>query len=167
MKTHRIELIDPAIAKNGGSIIKTGGDSLLVEFQSVVEAVSCAAEIQRRMARRNSDVSPDRRIEFRIGINLGDVIAEEGDIFGDGVNLAARLEAMADVGGICISRAVRDQLGERLDLAYEDLGEQSVKNLSRKVRVFRVLLEKGQETAPAPAPEVVIATCRRSRCCRW
>ena len=156
LKTHRIELIDPAIAKNGGSIIKTSGDSLLVEFQSVVEAVSCAAEIQRRMARRNSDVSPDRRIEFRIGINLGDVIAEEGDIFGDGVNLAARLEAMADVGGICISRAVRDQLGERLDLGYEDLGEQSVKNLSRKIRVFRVLPDKGQETAPAPAAETPV-----------
>ncbi|WP_193369212.1 adenylate/guanylate cyclase domain-containing protein [Pelagibius marinus] len=153
LKTHRIELIDPAIAKNGGTIIKTGGDSLLVEFQSVVEAVNCAAEIQRRMARRNSDVPPDQRIEFRIGINLGDVIAEEGDIFGDGVNLAARLEAMADVGGICISRAVRDQLGERLDVAFEDLGEQSVKNLSRKVRVFRVLLENGEAAAPAAAPE--------------
>ncbi|MEO3430286.1 adenylate/guanylate cyclase domain-containing protein [Pelagibius sp. CAU 1746] len=158
LKTHRIELIDPAIAKNCGSIIKTGGDSLLVEFQSVVEAVNCAVEIQRRMARRNADVAPDRRIEFRIGINLGDVIAEEGDIFGDGVNLAARLEAMAEVGGICISRAVRDQLGERLDVGFEDLGEQSVKNLSRKVRMFRVLLDSDQNATPSPAPDAAAVT---------
>ena len=151
LKTHRIELIDPAIAKNGGSIIKTGGDSLLVEFPSVVDAVSCAVEIQRRMARRNADVAADRRIEFRIGINLGDVIAEDGDLFGDGVNVAARLETLAAVGGICISRAVRDQLGDRLDVGFEDLGEQSVKNLTRKIRVFRVLPRERDADQVVPA----------------
>lgn len=154
LKAHRIELVDPAIAKTGGTVIKTGGDSLLVEFQSVVNAVSCAAEIQRRMARRNADVPADRRIEFRIGINLGDVIVEEGDIFGDGVNIAARLEALSEVGGICVSRAVRDQVGDKLDITFEDLGEQSVKNIARKIQVFRVGLNGGDTgqggTGPAP-----------------
>jgi len=158
LKAHRIELIDPAIAKNGGTIIKTGGDSMLVEFPSVVDAVSCAVEVQRRMARRNADVPAGRRIEFRIGINLGDVIAEDGDIFGDGVNVAARLEALSEVGGICLSRAVRDQLGDRLDVGYEDLGELSVKNLTRKIRVFRVKLAEGEGAAPrAPAQAAVAA----------
>ena len=122
LKTHRLELIDPSIAKNRGRIIKTTGDGMLVEFHSVVDAVSCAAEVQRRMARRNADVSPARWIQFRIGINLGDVIIEENDIFGDGVNVAARLEVLADPGGICVSGAVRDQVGDRLDdIAFEDL----------------------------------------------
>ena len=103
LKTHRIELIDPAIAKNRGRIIKTTGDGMLLEFHSVADAVLCAAEIQRRMARRNTDVSPARWIQFRIGINLGDVIVEENDIFGDGVNVAARLETLAEPGGVCIS----------------------------------------------------------------
>src|SRR5687768_4790697 len=124
LKTHRLELIDPAIAKNRGRIIKTTGDGLLVEFQSVADAVLCAAEVQRRMARRNADVSPARWIQFRIGINLGDVIVEDNDIFGDGVNVAARLQVLAEPGGICISGAVRDQVGDRLDeIAFEDLGE--------------------------------------------
>ncbi len=105
LKTHRIELIDPAITKNRGRIIKTTGDGMLVEFHSVADAVLCAAEIQRRMARRNTDVSPARWIQFRIGINLGDVIVEENDIFGDGVNVAARLEMLAEPGGICVSGA--------------------------------------------------------------
>jgi adenylate cyclase len=142
LKTHRLELIDPAIAKNRGRIIKTTGDGLLVEFQSVADAVLCAAEVQRRMARRNADVSPARWIQFRIGINLGDVIVEENDIFGDGVNVAARLEALAEPGGICISGAVRDQVGDRLaEIAFEDLGEQSVKNITRPIHVFRVRLD--------------------------
>src|SRR5437763_2467021 len=114
LKTHRLELIDPAIEKNKGRIIKTTGDGMLVEFQSVADAVECAAEIQRRMARRNADVSPARWIEFRIGINLGDVIVDDGDIFGDGVNVAARRQELADPGGICVSAAVRDHLGDRL-----------------------------------------------------
>ena len=132
----------PSIAKNRGRIIKTTGDGMLVEFHSVVDAVTCAAEVQRRMARRNADVSPARWIQFRIGINLGDVIVEENDIFGDGVNVAARLEALAEPGGICVSGAVRDQVGDRLDdIAFEDLGEQNVKNITRPIRVFRVRFE--------------------------
>ncbi len=149
LKTHRLELVDPAIAKNKGRIIKTTGDGMLVEFQSIADAVQCAAEIQRRMARRNADVSPARWIQFRIGINLGDVIVDEGDIFGDGVNVAARLQELAAPGGICVSAAVRDQVGDRLDVAFEDLGEQSVKNIVRPIRIFRVLLDK----EPGPRSE--------------
>ena len=142
LKTHRIELIDPAIAKNRGRIIKTTGDGILVEFHSVADAVLCAAEIQRRMARRNLDVPPSRWVQFRIGVNLGDLIVDEDDIFGDGVNVAARLEMLAEPGGICVSAAVRDQVGDRLDqIAFEDLGEQSVKNIARPIRVFRIRLE--------------------------
>src|SRR5437763_8963889 len=142
LKTHRIELIDPTIAKNHGRIIKTTGDGMLVEFRSVADAVVCAAEIQRRMARRNADVAPARWIQFRIGINLGDVIVEDNDIFGDGVNVAARLQELAEPGGICISGAVRDQVGDRLDaIGFEDLGEQNVKNITRRIRVYRVRLE--------------------------
>ncbi len=159
LKTHRIELIDPAIAKNRGRIIKTTGDGMLVEFHSVADAVLCATEIQRRMARRNSDVSPARWMQFRIGINLGDVIVEEGDIFGDGVNVAARLEMLAEPGGICVSGAVRDQVGDRLDdVAFEDLGDQSVKNIARPIRVFRVRLEQDQKTAPENTKDAAVAT---------
>jgi len=141
LRTHRLELVDPVIARNKGQIIKTTGDGMLVEFQSVADAVECAAEIQRRMARRNADVSPARWIQFRIGINLGDVIVEDGDIFGDGVNVAARLQELAPPNGICVSAAVRDQVGDRLNVAFEDLGEQSVKNILRPIRVYRVLLD--------------------------
>ena len=159
LKTHRIELIDPAVAKNRGRIIKTTGDGMLLEFQSVADAVLCAAEIQRRMARRNADVSPARWIQFRIGVNLGDVIVDDNDIFGDGVNVAARLEMLADPGGICVSAAVRDQLGDRLqDIAFEDLGDQSVKNISRPIRVFRVRFEPDPKTAPEGAKDVAVAT---------
>jgi adenylate cyclase len=150
LKTHRLELIDPTIAKTTGRIIKTTGDGMLVEFQSVVDAVHCAVEIQRRMARRNADVAADRRIEFRIGINLGDIIVEENDIFGEGVNLAARLQQLSEVGGVYVSRAVRDQVGDRLDVAFEDLGEQNVKNIARPLHVFRVLLEKDETSAAEP-----------------
>jgi adenylate cyclase len=159
LKTHRIELIDPAIAKNRGRIIKTTGDGMLVEFHSIADAVMCAAEVQRRMARRNTDVSPARWIQFRIGINLGDVIVEENDIFGDGVNVAARLEMLAEPGGICVSGAVRDQVGDRLDdIAFEDLGEQSVKNIVRPIRVFRIRLEADATTAPEDAKDAAVAT---------
>ena len=159
LKTHRIELIDPAIAKNRGRIIKTTGDGMLLEFHSVADAVLCAAEIQRRMARRNTDVSPARCIQFRIGINLGDVIAEENDIFGDGVNVAARLEALAEPGGICVSGAVRDQVGDRLDeIAFEDLGDQNVKNIARPIRVFRVRLEPDATIAPESEDAAVATT---------
>ena len=149
LKTHRLEVIDPAIAKNKGRIIKTTGDGLLIDFQSVVEAVQCAVEIQRCMARRNEGVSPARSIQFRIGINLGDVIVEDGDIFGDGVNVAARLEQLAAPGGICVSAAVRDQVGERLDVGFEDTGEQNLKNITRPIHVFSVVLESGSAAPTA------------------
>jgi adenylate cyclase len=159
LKTHRIELIDPAIAKNRGRIIKTTGDGMLVEFQSVADAVLCAVEVQRRMSRRNTDVSPARWMQFRIGINLGDVIVEENDIFGDGVNVAARLEALAEPGGICVSAAVRDQVGNRLDdVEFEDLGDQTVKNIIRPIRVFRVRLDPNPKTPPEGATDAAVTT---------
>jgi adenylate cyclase len=154
LKTHRLELIDPAIAKNKGRIIKTTGDGMLMEFQSVADAVRCAIEIQRRMARRNGDLPAARWIQFRIGINLGDVIVEDGDVFGDGVNVAARLQELADPGGICVSRAVRDQVqvGDRFDVGFEDLGEQSVKNIVRPIPVFRVRLDPADAAATKARP---------------
>ncbi|TIP87965.1 MAG: adenylate/guanylate cyclase domain-containing protein [Mesorhizobium sp.] len=141
LRTHRIELVDPAIAKNKGRIIKTTGDGMLVEFQSVTDAVKCAVEIQQRMKRRNSDVPQERRIEFRIGINLGDIIFEDEDIFGDGVNIASRIEQLADVGGICVTAAVATQIADRLEIAMEDLGEKTLKNISRPVRLYRIGLD--------------------------
>jgi adenylate cyclase len=159
LKTHRIELIDPAIGKNRGRIIKTTGDGMLVEFHSVFDAVLCAAEIQRRMARRNADVPPARWIQFRIGINLGDVIIDENDIFGDGVNIAARLQMLAEPGGICVSGAVREQVGQQLDdVEFEDLGEQSVKNIARLIRIFRVRLDQTPEKAPGAGRATAVAT---------
>src|SRR6201981_3893221 len=140
LKAHRRELVDPRIGEHRGRIVKTTGDGLLAEFASVVDAVRCAAEIQREMAERNGDVPPDRRIEFRVGINLGDIIIDESEIFGEGVNAAARLEALADPGGICVSRMVRDQVRDKLALSFEDMGEQQVKNIARPVRAYRVLL---------------------------
>src|SRR6516165_646541 len=120
LKTVRLELIDPAITKCKGRIIKTTGDGMLVEFQSVTEALRCAVDFQQRMARRNRDMPSARTLLYRIGINLGDVIVEESDIFGDGVNVASRLESIAEPGGICVSGAVRDQVGDRLDIGFED-----------------------------------------------
>ncbi|WP_261398851.1 adenylate/guanylate cyclase domain-containing protein [Leisingera daeponensis] len=110
LRTHRIELIDPAITKNRGSIIKTTGDGMLVEFPSVCDAVACAAEVQDRMRRRNADVAPDKRIQFRVGVNLGDIIFDDGDIYGSGVNVAARLEQFAGTGDVCVSAAVYGQV---------------------------------------------------------
>jgi adenylate cyclase len=140
LKTVRLELIDPAITKCKGRIIKTTGDGILVEFQSVTEALRCAVDFQERMARRNRDMPAARVLVYRIGINLGDVIVDGDDIFGDGVNVAARLESIAEPGGICISAAVRDQIGDRLEVGYQDLGEQQVKNINRPIRAFKVLL---------------------------
>lgn len=136
----RTELIEGKIANHQGRIVKLTGDGMLVEFPSVVSAVACAAELQSGMQDRNEHVPRDRRIEFRIGINLGDVIVEGDDIFGDGVNVAARLEGIAEPNGIAISHSVRDHVGNRLDLAFEDMGEQSLKNIERPVRVYRVSL---------------------------
>ena len=140
LKSHRAELIDPTIAEHQGRIVKQTGDGMLVEFPSVVNAVDCAAEIQRDMRVRNADIPEDRRIEFRIGINLGDVIAEDDDIFGDGVNVAARLESVATPGGIAISSSVRENVGNRLDLIFEDMGEKELKNIDFPMRVFNVVL---------------------------
>src|SRR5690242_15248059 len=136
LKAHLGELVNPKIAEHRGRVVKNTGDGFLAEFVSVVDTVRCAAEVQRGMAERNAGAAPEERIEFRIGINLGDVIAEEHDIFGDGVNVAARLEALAEPGGICVSRVVRDQVRDRLDFTFEDLGEQQVKNIARPVRVY-------------------------------
>jgi adenylate cyclase len=136
LKAHLRELIDPKIAEHRGRIVKNTGDGFLAEFQSVVDAVRCAVEVQREMAEANAAIPQEKRIEFRVGINLGDVIVEGEDIFGDGVNIAARLERLVEPGGICVSRVVRDQVRDKLDFAFEDLGEQQVKNIARPVRVF-------------------------------
>jgi len=162
LKAHRIELIDPTIAKYSGHIIKTIGDGMLVEFASVVDALTCALEIQTRMGRRNSDLSAERRIDFRIGINLGDVIVDENDIFGDGVNLAARLEQLAEPGGICVSQVVRDQISGRIEIDFEDVGEQSVKNISRPVRVYRVCLDNAQKQIAANQQEAAAKQAARN-----
>ena len=146
LKAHLGELIEPVIAARHGRIVKTMGDGFLAEFASVVDAVRCAIEVQNAMPGRNTGVVQERRLEFRIGINVGDVIVEGEDIFGDGVNVAARLEALARPGGICISRTARDQVRDKLSIDLEDLGEQSVKNIARPVRAFQVRL-----VAPAPA----------------
>src|SRR5580700_8010050 len=143
IKAIRRELGDPKIKEHRGRIVKTTGDGLLIEFASVVDAVRCAVEVQREMAERNADVSPERRIEFRMGINLGDIIKDGRDIYGVGVNGAARLEALAEPGGICVSRVVRDQVRDKLDFSFEDMGEQQVKNIARPVRVHRIVLREG------------------------
>src|SRR5271168_900806 len=136
LKAHRRQLTDPKIKEHRGRIVKTTGDGMLVEFPSVVDAVRCAVEIQRAMVDRNREMAKDRRIAFRVGINLGDIIVDDDDIFGDGVNIAARLEALAPPGGVCISSTVHDHIGDRLPYAFEDIGEQSVKNIARPVRAF-------------------------------
>src|SRR6202023_1372046 len=136
LKSLRRELVDPKIAEHHGRIVKTTGDGMLVEFPSVVDGGRCAVEVQRGMVEREPEVTGERRIRFRIGINLGDVIAEGDDIFGDGVNVAARLEALAEPGGICVSGTVHDHIRDRLPYPLDDLGEQSVKNIARSVRVY-------------------------------
>src|SRR4051812_38648110 len=136
LKAHRRQLVDPKIREHHGRIVKTTGDGVLVEFASVVDAVRCAVEMQRAMVDRNADIAEGKRITFRIGINLGDVIAESDDIYGDGVNIAARLEALAEPGGVCISRVVRDQIRDKLPYSFDDMGEQSVKNIARPVRAY-------------------------------
>ncbi len=145
---HLHELIEPAIASRRGRIVKTTGDALLVEFASVVDAVECAVEIQKGMAERNADEPDDRRMEFRIGVNLGDVIIEGDDIHGDGVNVAARLEGLAEPGGVCISDLVHQSVTDKLNYAFDDLGERSVKSIARPVRCFAVRFGAGPETAP-------------------
>jgi TolB-like protein/class 3 adenylate cyclase len=157
LKAHLRELINPKIAEHRGRIVKNTGDGLLAEFSSVVDAVRCATEIQRGMADREPEVPDEGRIRFRIGINLGDVIAEAEDIFGDGVNIAARLEALAEPGSVLVSNTVHEQVRDRVPFAFEDLGEHQVKNIARPVRVYRVRhqaspAEKVAAAAPQPLP---------------
>jgi adenylate cyclase len=140
LKAARHELTDAAIAAHHGRIVKTTGDGILIEFAGVVDAVACAVTVQEGMAARNADVPEDKRIIFRIGINIGDIIIDEADIHGDGVNVAARLEGLAQPGGICISGAAYEQVRGKLDVAFEDMGEQSLKNIERPVRVYRVAI---------------------------
>ena len=160
LTAHLRELVDPKIKEHHGRIVKKTGDGMLVEFPSVINAVRCAAEVQRGMSDRNAETAEDKRITFRVGINLGDVIAEEDDIYGDGVNVAARLEALAEPGGICISRVVRDQIRDKLPYPFEDRGEQSVKNISRSVRVFAL---RPEAVAELPAASVSAPAPRRRR----
>jgi adenylate cyclase len=148
LQAHLRELVNPKIGDHRGRIVKNTGDGFLAEFQSVVDAVRCAAEVQRGMADREPEMPEERRIRFRIGINLGDVIVEPHDIFGDGVNVAARLEALAEPGRVFISNTVHDQVRDRRAFAFEDLGEHQVKNIARAVRVYRVR-DQGVPTAQA------------------
>jgi adenylate cyclase len=150
LKTLRREVADPKIKEHRGRIVNTAGDGLLSEFASVVDAVRCAVEVQREIAARNAGVQAERRIDFRIGINLGDIMIDDNDIFGDGVNVAARLEALAEPGGICVSRVVRDQVRDKLPIPFEDMGEQQVKNIARPVRAYRALLAERADRPSIP-----------------
>ena len=151
MKTHRSALVDPKIEEHRGRIVKTTGDGLLVEFASVVDAVRCAVDVQRGMVARNAEIANDRRIEYRMGVNVGDIIIDGGDIFGDGVNVAARLEGLAKPGGICVSARVQEDVRGKLDVAFADEGELQLKNIARPVRVYRV-----QFSVPASATRTAL-----------
>src|SRR5438105_211766 len=157
LKAHRRTLADPKVREHRGKIIKTTGDGMLLEFASAVDAVRCAVEIQRGMADRNAGVPQSKRIKFRIGINLGGIIHDNNDIFGDGVNVAARLEGLAEPGGICVSQGVRDPVRDKLGFSFEDMGEQTVKNIARPIPTFRVRFEG------AEPPDRAAAAFRRPR----
>src|SRR6266567_1792999 len=148
----RRELINPAVSLHRGRIVKTTGDGILIEFPSVVDAVRCALDVQRGMASRNEEIPADRRIEFRVGINVGDVVVEGEDLLGDGVNVAARLEGISESGGICISDAAYQQVRDRLDLDFEDAGEQQLKNITRPVRAYHVRLDRSPAQAKPALP---------------
>jgi adenylate cyclase len=156
LSRHRL-IVDDLIGRHSGRITGTAGDSVLAEFVSVVDAVDCAVQVQQAITAETADAEPERRMLFRIGINVGDVMVKDGDIFGDGVNIAARLEALAEPGGICVSRGVRDHLRNKGLLTFEDLGEQSVKNIAQPIRAFRVRFEgapltEGPQDRPAATP---------------
>jgi adenylate cyclase len=163
LKAHRRELVDPKIREHHGRIVKTTGDGMLVEFSSVVDAVRCAVEIQRAMIDRNAAEPEDKRITFRMGVNLGDVIADGGDIYGDGVNIAARLEALAEPGGVCISRTVRDHIGDRLPYSFDDLGEQNVKNIAQPVHAYELSAASVRSLPEVATPSRLIGPSRRNR----
>ena len=148
----RRDLIDPQIEAHQGRIVKTTGDGILAEFASVVGAVRCAVALQRAMAAREAPLPEDRRIIFRVGINLGDIVVEDGDIFGDGVNIAARLEGIADPGGICLSASAHEQVRGKIDVEFADLGDQSLKNIARPIRAYRIVLETPMPPQPAALP---------------
>src|ERR1700689_3331979 len=150
LSSHTVASWFPTIAEHHGRIVKTTGDGMLVEFVSVVDAVSCAEYVQRSMVRRNAAVPGEKEVIFRIGINVGDIMFDGDDIFGDGVNIAARLETLCEPGGVCISRAANDQIRDKLSIAFADLGEQTVKNISRAVGVFG-LSAKDIESLPESA----------------
>jgi TolB-like protein/class 3 adenylate cyclase len=157
LRALRRELLDPKIAEHRGRLVKTTGDGLLVEFGSVVDALRCAVEVQREMSGRNTGVPSDNGIELRIGINVGDIVVEDGDIFGDGVNIAARLEGLAEPGGICVSARVQEDAAGKLDLTFEDVGEQALKNIARPVRAYRIVTAAGsaipQTSTPLALPD--------------
>jgi TolB-like protein len=152
VKAHRRELIDPKVNQHRGRIVKTTGDGILIEFPSVIEAVTCAVAVQRGMVERNDGTQEEKRITFRIGVNLGDIIVEDGDIHGDGVNIAARLEGIAEPGGICISEDAFRQVRGKVDAKFADIGEQSLKNIARPLRVYSVRLAPAAELAPTGLP---------------
>ena len=162
LKARRKEIFQPLVARHGGRIVKLMGDGALVEFASAVAAVECAVAVQRRMAEANERLPEGQRIDVRIGINLGDVIAEDGDLFGDGVNIAARIEALAEPGGICVSAKVYEEVGPKLDLVFEEIGAHALHNIARPVRVFRIHLAdraapQRPEATPVPAkPSIVV-----------
>ena len=151
-KALRGELVDPKIGEHRGRMVKTTGDGILIEFPSVIEAVSCAVAVQREMARRNAGTPQDRRIAFRIGVNLGDIIVEDGDIHGDGVNIAARLEGIAEPGGIFISEDAFRQVRGKVDAEFDDLGEQSLKNIVRPMRIYRIKLARAPDASLTALP---------------
>ncbi len=152
VRAHREELIEPKIAEHEGRVVKLMGDGLLAEFPSAVEAVQCAVGIQHTMVDRNADVPEDKRITYRIGINIGDIVVEDEDIYGDGVNVAARLEGLAEPGGICISGNVHDQLAGQTDMAFEDTGQQTLKNIVKPIGVWRWVLDATRQVGPDLAP---------------
>src|SRR5271157_3295331 len=154
LRALRSDLIDPTIGVHHGRVVKRTGDGLLVEFRSVVDAVRCAIEVQSAMVERNAGVPEDRRIEFRIGIHLGDVVEEiDADLMGDGVNIAARLEGICDPGGVCLSEDAWRQVRDKVRVAFADLGEKALKNIARPVRVYAVKAEPTAAKYPAPAPD--------------
>ena len=166
-KNHREELIDPKIAAHDGRIVKLMGDGMLVEFASVVDAVQCGMEIQQEMAIREADVPEDRRICFRVGINLGDIIIDGDDILGDGVNIAARLEGLAEPGGVCISDVVHQSVFGKVDFAFKEMGEQKVKNIARPIRAFSILSSDRDMDSANAETTIEIAQLRSHRLQYW
>jgi class 3 adenylate cyclase len=160
LRAHRTAVLDPAIAARRGRIVKTVGDGMLIEFVSVIDAVRCAVDIQQGMLRRNSRVPNAARLDFRIGINIAEIIVEPDDIYGDGVNIADRLQALSPVGGICVSHAVRDQICGKLPYGFDDLGEQRVKSIVRPIRAFNVRFVGSDACEPKGAEVIALASVR-------